>query len=299
MEGFNTVKIGKLLNRSDSSIGRFLRKNGFKNTGTNSKLTNNDKKLIRQLYLSGLTSKQIYENYFKNKVKCEETIQYNIRKMKISRNRGNINIIDHNYFKEINTCDKAYFLGLLLMDGNVINNRKKGNCWTIQISLIDKDKYILEKLKENVKSDNKVGSSNNMCYFSMFSSKMASDLKKYGIIPRKSLVLEKLPNIEDKYMPDLIRGIFDANGSVYITNKNKKLHFSFYSTHSMLESIKDLLRNKLNFPNNKIIDQKKHKVSLMSFSAKKDIINFYNYIYYNEEVTCLKRKKDKFYKYLF
>ena len=265
MEGFNTVKIGQLLNRSDSSIGRFLRKNGFKNTGTNSKLTNNDKKLIRQLYLSGLTSKQIYENYF----------------------------------KEINTCDKAYFLGLLLMDGNVINNRKKGNCWTIQISLIDKDKYILEKLKENVKSDNKVGSSNNMCYFSMFSSKMARNKKKYGIIPRKSLVLEKLPNIEDKYMPDLIRGIFDANGSVYITNKNKKLHFSFYSTHSMLESIKDLLRNKLNFPNNKIIDQKKHKVSLMSFSAKKDIINFYNYIYYNEEVTCLKRKKDKFYKYLF
>ena len=55
----------------------------------------------------------------------------------------------------------------------------------------------------------------------------------------------------------------------------------------------------LNGPFNKIVYQKKENVSLISFTDKKDIKNFYNYIYYNDNITCLKRKKKKFDDYLF
>lgn len=304
-KGLNTVEIGKILHRNDSTIGRYIRSCGYKNNGTNSKLTQQDKELIKDLYLSGMSSNQIYNNYFKDKIKCSDTILYNIKKMDIPRrNRGNINIVNHNYFNEIDTHDKGYFLGLLLMDGNVFHVKSKGNCWMIQIQLVKEDKYILEKFKQEVGSDNKIidyksNQKNAMCHFSIFSYQMANDLKQYGIVPRKSLILNKLPNIKEEYMPDLIRGIFDGNGSVYTTSKYNQLHFTFYSTHNMLDSIRTLLMKVLNFPCNKIVDQKKENVSLISFSAKKDIKNFYNYIYYNDNITCLKRKKKKFDDYLF
>lgn len=303
LKGYNTVQIGRILNRHNSVIGRFLRKNGYENNGTNSKLNDKDKEFIKKLYLNGLTSKEIYEKYYIDKIGCQEVIERVVRKFGIARKGGYKNEFNHDYFENIDSEIKAYFLGFILMDGNVHECKNKNCSKIIQINLSLKDKYILETFKKEIECDNKISEYNkgkrHECRFGVYSNKMANDLSKYGVVPNKSLILEKLPLIDNKFIPDLIRGIFDANGSVYIrNNKYKKLMITFYSTHKMLESIMNKLIESINIDMHKITDQKKTNVSLFSLSKKEDIINFYRYIYYKKDIIYLKRKKDKFDEYL-
>ena len=64
----------------------------------------------------------------------------------IPRNKSIANRIyfcDDNYFEKIDSKDKAYFLGLLMADGNKYKN-------TVRIELQEKDKSILELFKKYI-----------------------------------------------------------------------------------------------------------------------------------------------------
>ena len=43
---------------------------------------------------------------------------------------------------------------------------------------------------------------------------LCQDLEKYGIVPRKSLILKFPNNISDEMLPHIIRGYFDGDGSI-------------------------------------------------------------------------------------
>lgn len=294
-EGKNTVKIGKILHRSDNTIGRYLKSQGKINYGIKSDLSYIDIENIKKIYLEGMTSKQIYEIY-NNKIGCEETIQNIIRKNGISRSRGFKNEFNYSYFENIDTPTKAYFLGLMLTDGNVHIPKRMDRQKQIQIGLKLEDKYILEIFKRELAVNKKVTEYNknnrSEAYLIVYSNKMADDLSKYGIIPNKTFLIDKIPSISAGLLPDLIRGIFDGDGTVYIKDdKYRPLRFGFYGTHNLLCDIVDKLKI-LNLSKNKIFD--KETVSFITFGRREDIKAFYDYIYYSNEIVYLKRKKDKF-----
>lgn len=300
-DGYNTVQTGNVLDRSDCTIGSYLKKCGLKPIGKKRLLSQEDEQKICDLYLNGLTSTEIYEQYYKDKVGCQETIQKTVRKYGIARKAGYKNLIDHNYFENIDTPEKAYFLGLLLTDGNVHYDKRSANRQpSIQIALKGEDIDILEKFKQELKADNKIsiytGDGRFECVFIVHSLKMAQDLEKYDIKPRKTFLINKMPDVPKQYIRDLIRGIFDDDGTVYILTKDKKLRFGFYGTHNLIQDIIDFLHNEIGLPLNKITD--KETVSFITFGKLEQIKAFYNYIYYSTDVTCLKRKRDKFEKYL-
>ena len=300
-QGYNTVQIGKMLVRSDSTIGRYLKKCNLKPIGTKRLLSQEDEQEVCKLYLSGLTSTEIYEKYYKDKVGCQETIQKIIRAHGIARKRGYQNLINHDYFENIDTPEKAYFLGLLLTDGNVHYDKRESNRQpAIQLALHGDDIKILEKFKCELSADNKISVYKNdgrfECVFIVHSLKMAQDLEKYNIVPRKTFLINGLPYVPEPYVKDLIRGIFDGDGTVYKLTKNQKLRFGFYGTHSLIEDIVNLLHEKINLPLNKITD--KPTVSFITFGKIEQIKAFYNYIYYCSDVACLSRKRKKFEEYL-
>lgn len=300
-DGYNTVQTGEILNRPNGTIGRYLKKCGLSPIGKKRLLDKNDEQKICELYLNGLTSTEIYNEYYKDKVGCEETIQKVVRKYGIARKAGHKNLINHSYFKNIDTPEKAYFLGLLLTDGNVHYDKRKENRQpSIQIALKGEDIDILEKFKQELQTDNKIsvytGDGRFECVFIVHSLEMAQDLEKYDIKPRKTFLINKMPEVPKQYIRDLIRGIFDGDGTVYVLTKDKKLRFGFYGTHNLVQDIINFLHNKIGLPLNKITD--KETVSFITFGKLEQIKAFYNYIYYSPEVTCLKRKRDKFENYL-
>ena len=300
-DGYNTVQTGKILGRSDCTIGSYLKKCGLKPIGHQRLLDEEDEKTICKLYLEGLTSTEIYEQYYKNKVGCQETIQKVVKRYGIARKGGYKNLINHNYFETIDTPEKAYFLGLLLTDGNVHYDKRKANRQpSIQLALKGEDVDIVKKFKQELQADNKIsiytGDGRFECVFIVHSLKMAQDLEKYNVKPRKTFLINKMPDIPKQYIRDLIRGIFDGDGTVYVLTKDCKLRFGFYGTHNLVEDIIIFLHNEIGLPLNKITD--KGTVSFITFGKIEQIKAFYNYIYYYPDVTCLQRKRNKFEEYL-
>jgi hypothetical protein len=300
-EGYNTVTTGEIIGRSDTAVGKYLKQCGLKPIGKKRLLNKDEEQKVCDLYLSGLTSTEIYEQYFKDKVGCQETIQKIVRRNGIARKSGYKNFINHNYFETIDTPEKAYFLGLILTDGNVHYDKRSANRQpTIQIALKGDDISILEKFKSEISADNKISMYTNdgrfECIFSAHSLKMAQDLEKYGIVPCKTFLIKGIPEVPAEYMRDLIRGIFDGDGTVYILTKEQKLRFGFYGTHDLIDDIVKFLHREIDLPLNKITD--KETVSFITFGKIEHIKAFYDYIYYSSEVVCLSRKRDKFKNYL-
>lgn len=296
-EGYNTVEISKMVKKSQSGVERYLKRIGIYRKSHFYILTKEDDIKIKEMYLSGMTSREIFEHY-KDIVSCEETIQRRVKNMGISRPATARNIVNHDYFENIDTPTKAYFLGFLMADGNVYQDERGNKSAAIQMELQARDLHILESLKEEWESDNKITHSKRKdeYHISVRSNKMAADLAKYGVVPRKTFLLRMLPEIPYELYPDLIRGIFDGDGTVFTLKKDGRLKFGFYGTYELVFDIVKLLVCELGLPDNKITN--KGTVSFITFCRYKDIINFYNYIYYDQNVICLKRKKEKFDTYL-
>ena len=102
----------------------------------------NEQDLIEK-YLNGTSiTKLAKDNNVSRYVIAERLSKNNINKYKRGYFLRKFKTINENYFDEINSEEKAYFLGLLYADGCNHNLDKKKK---ISISLQEEDKFILEQ----------------------------------------------------------------------------------------------------------------------------------------------------------
>ena len=119
---------------------------------------------VSKLERGGLKDGEIWYGMFtdyyckRNRIVTEDIInftrEYNliISVKKVSRDIKNIDFND-NYFENIDTEEKAYFLGLIYSDGNV---RERNGKYYLNIELKREDKYILEKFASELRCGNKI-----------------------------------------------------------------------------------------------------------------------------------------------
>lgn len=119
--------------------------------------------------------------------------------------------LDVAYFDEINTQDKAYWLGFIAADGCVINRPAKR---LLTITLAKKDESHLVKLSECVGSNKPIHQrKDGAVQLDLCSDHMVRSLIKHGIVERKSKVL-KAPRLSEDLVRHWIRGYFDGDGSI-------------------------------------------------------------------------------------
>lgn len=257
---------------------------------------------IFKLYNKGMTCKEIHKQFYSQFT--IDQINYICQKKGITRRTGKRVQLCHNYFEKIDTERKAYFLGLLFADGNVQN--EKGNSWSIGLSLMKEDKYLVEEFAKEIKTDlsvkeylnntgfqRKDGEPHIECRLVVHSKKMADDLGRYGIVPRKSLIVSTIPTISKELLPHFIRGFMDGNGCItYNYSHNiKNIRVLFYSTNAFCSSLKELLE-KEDIICSSIYNQKEYKVSFFSCNRKESIKKLYDYLY-SDSTIYMKRKKKK------
>lgn len=299
--GYNTVQIAKELDRSNSSIGRFLAKQNLKVYNNRTGILQYEIADICDMYSSGITAEKILEKY-KDKIKCENTI-INIAKrngIKI-RSRGIQTHFDKNYFSNIDNEAKAYFLGLLLADGNVYQYKRNAEQYKIQIELNTEDQYLIEEFRNQIKSTNVIFNENrnindtisHMSHFSVDSVKMAHDLISLGVTPRKSGIAELTALVPKELYRHYIRGYFDGNGTVSLQRNDTFLYFGFYGGHNIIYQIHEWLSKEIHVSNRKIIDKEKDHISFVSYSTTQDLISFYK-LMYSDANYYMHRKKEKF-----
>ena len=159
--------------------------------------------------------------------------------------------LDETYFDNIDSQEKAYFLGFLYADG--YNNEKRG---VVELSCSEKDKEILEKLSKLINSTKPIRfiESNGVksCRIDLCSHKLCSALNTLGCVRAKTFTI-KFPLIKENLISHFIRGYFDGDGclSYGTTPRNNILGNSFnsvitfVSTEEYCNSIKDIIKNKL------------------------------------------------------
>lgn len=199
-------------------------------------------------------------------------------------------ILDKKYFKEINTKEKAYFFGLLYADGNIYKRKDRPGTYRIQLKLQEQDEYIIQKFKEEIKTDIKIRKEKDGSRLIFTNKEIAEDLIYHGCVENKSKI-KKFPEIEKEFFWDFLRGYFDGNGSV---GKSKtSIYFRIFTgSKDFAEGLKnelELFNIKINLFNNTA----KAGVWELNTGKKEQVKTISEKMYEDTELFLI-RKKEKF-----
>lgn len=151
--------------------------------------------------------------------------------------------LNENVFKEIDSPEKAYWLGMMYSDGYITKSNSYTNYFAI--SLKESDKEHLEKFKKFLNYSGNVATYTQVSGYSpgslysrlmIGSNTVVKDLEKWGVLENKSDKDLIIPDIDFK--DDFIRGIIDGDGSIR-TNDSRILRI--HGNLKLLESIAEYL----------------------------------------------------------
>ena len=133
------------------------------------------------------------------------TVHNVVTRFQVNRHRRKDHF-NERFFTNIDTDEKAYWLGFLYADGNVWEN-------TVGVSLASVDIQHLKKLRDALASNAELRyRKDNDSWTVKFHSKlMANTLMEWGIMPAKSHII-KTPKLSNHLMNHFYRGYFDGDG---------------------------------------------------------------------------------------
>lgn len=196
------------------------------------------------------------------------------------------------FFKQIDTEEKAYWLGFIAADGNIKNDKS-----TCSIELQQSDKAHLEKFSNCFNNYYKVKELNRefpSVRISLYSRQCCLDLIQYGITPKKSLTLRvKTELIPENLQIHYIRGYFDGDGSIFCSHPNRENGYNYDEWGCNFVGTEYNLKFFQKFFNlsNKIV--KKGNIYELDINGTLKAYEVLNQMYENATVY-LDRKKEKF-----
>lgn len=210
--------------------------------------------------------------------------------------------INKDFFKEWGG-EMAYILGFIFADGNIICTKRGTWYWSIQIN----DREMLEGMKKILNSSHRISkrkkqNKHKQLYRLQIGSKdMCEDLICLGLTERKSKTL-LFPEVPNKYFSDFIRGYFDGDGGIWVGfinkhRKHKTYILSAYFTSGSKRFLISLKENlfKRGLKGGSIV--KKERGFDLKYSIKDSLI-LHDLMYNDTYPLFLKRKRDKFEKYI-
>lgn len=249
-------------------------------------------------------SKEIEEevcaDYLTNKYSSRELgIKYSLSKSTVLRilQRNNITPVNHrlvnndlivNYFEHIDCEEKAYLLGFIFADGCVNN----GQLW---IDINDKDREILEKIREllhsNCKISTRIKGKSIMSRITIKHADFVNYLEKYGIVKNKTKETNHLPinEIPEKFYKDFLRGLIDGDGWIVKDSKNN-WHIGYVTQYKTTAEDFVIIMNSLLDKkwNNKIIERN-NKYAVVQIQSKQQVEQLAHVLYADNKI-CLSRK---------
>lgn len=234
-----------------------------------------------------IIDKYVNENYTLKQLGREFNCNYGSIKSLLNKHkiktRGNKQGYPRNeyYFSNIDSKDKAYWLGFLYADGCVHQNN-----YAISINITDLDH--VKKFKKAIKAINhkiietkdlRFKNSKALYQFSIKDKQLHQDLCKWGCIPNKTLLINKIPNIPRDYVSHFIRGYFDGDGSLHYLTSTNNYRISFTSgSLDFLNDIQKELQTKLS-----IQKQKESNTYQLQLSGRKQVKRILQYLYEDSE----------------
>lgn len=212
-------------------------------------------------------------------------IRYNLYSTKFSREFKNY--INEDYFKNIDTSEKAYWLGFIMADGCITRRKNNGELSFI-ITIQQSDHNHLIKMAKAFDFDpNKIKKGSKLrrettCYYSQirtYNQEFCKNLYSHGIIERKS-GYESLPKeIPDNLIRDFVRGFYDGDGN--IDERQKSVTVSSMSKQILIDIQRWFLTKNIETTPIRISIQKSKKEFYSLYVRHKSLPRFADYIYYD------------------
>lgn len=212
--------------------------------------------------------------------------------------------LKENFFDSIDTERKAYWLGLLISDGNIFdptNTRHPGQKW-VSITLKEDDEYILEEFRRDIGLSSKIGhDGRGSCYVAVRSDVMAKSLEKYGLKERKSFETVFPFMVDKKFYRHVIRGIIDGDGTIQACpyrSSDGRIRFRHMigccGTHRLMSEMLDVINENLKLSFVPVVyDYKNRSLSEFHITKINDMDKLGKWIY-SEATVFLERKKLSF-----
>ena len=169
------------------------------------------------------------------------------------------------------------------------------------MSLQNKDVDHLRKFTNDLNCDGAIYPDGDCSKFSLWSSALVKDLEtNFSVHPRKTYDVEFPNQVPEEYWKDIVRGIFDGDGSI-TSNGKGCLMINFTGTSKLLNFLRNYFRFKLNIivKNKDICNvapicscSNEDKTSQVAYSSK-NAITILNWMYENSD-QYLSRKYQRY-----
>ncbi|MFH1668151.1 MAG: MerR family transcriptional regulator [Candidatus Komeilibacteria bacterium] len=210
--------------------------------------------------------------------------QHNIPIREFIGGRPRIYSVNDNFLDNIDTEEKAYFLGFFSGDGYV-NLADKSFAFILSA----KDIRHLYNLRSILSSNNPIHTHIDkgflMCSISIHSALLVQRLVELGFDNDKSFTAKPIESLDDTLASHYWRGNMDADGSIYFLNKHQCYGFSLCGTYDICNGFSNYLGY-----NGKYVNKQGQK-NLWSFVRAGNIRAYDNLhrLYHNANIS-LQRK---------
>lgn len=226
-------------------------------------------------------------------------------------------VCNYRYFENIDTPEKAYWLGVLMADGCIMHTHyvrhlKTCDSWQdryyLQLSLKEDDSYHIQKFKKAIESNHPINiynySSGIACegkYARLIieDKALVDDLILHGVCENKTLIL-KYPDIPAEFDSHFIRGYFDGDGCISVSkspSQTPMYEANITSTYEFLKSVYQRLplnSNKEFNPKQRYPERNNNNWTFR-FSGNKQLLQVLSYLYQDStNDTRLDRKYEKY-----
>jgi hypothetical protein len=204
--------------------------------------------------------------------------------------------VDDQFFDEINTQEKAYFLGFLFADGYNLETRN-----AVSISLAEPDRRILEEMNALVQPDKPLqyvkykGKRQNQYRLTMQNKRISRRLSELGCHQRKSYDLSFPVCVSESLMPHFVRGYFDGDGSIILPRRRSNVSVSFVGSVTFISGLRSYLADKCHLSMVKMASrfESEPRVVQIAYCGVNNVIRLRDMMYKDARIL-LRRKFEKF-----
>lgn len=296
--GMSSTDIVETKKMSERTILRMIRESGIPIRGPKW-LKEECYPAIIADYRLGLTKRQI-----RTKHKCANTtiVQVLDSVGEHQKNRSEARQVyglNQNYFDDIDSSQKAYFLGFLWADGH--NNIKHNH---VMIRLAEKDICMLEKFKTWLNAKHPIYTYQRKGYrkdfryvhFNIKNQHLSQSLLRLGMVQNKTRY-PVLPKIKSGFQRDFIRGFFDGDGCWYVRKGVGRFQgsISFAGNISFLKEIAAMIEGQTGIKSGVYLTKGSDFYGHISFAGREKMLRFGEWLYRDKDDAFLDRKYQKYF----
>lgn len=199
------------------------------------------------------------------------------------------------FFDNIDTEEKAYWLGFIMADGYTRLNKKNNPAQT-SIEISKRDIEILNAFKDSINSNHIIrersrrtvtGKISEICSITVSSEHLTSKLISYGVVPNKTYIgyiNEEVFNDNEELIFHYLRGYSDGDGTI---NKNRGSYVFklVIKSESILNTISNWIKKYCNIePKIKLQSDSLGSAYRLSIQNKKEYFIFLDKLYKNANI---------------